>query len=112
MDEDYPDDADGDALRRVAATGADMSRPMEIEFFVAVPGREAGEAVARLVAAAGYRPELVHDEEDDRWDCYCRKTMLATHEGVTAAQRDLDELGRAFGGSSDGWGTSGEPTDT
>ena len=46
MNEDYPGDADGDALRRVAATGANMSRPMEIEFFVAIPDREAGEAIA------------------------------------------------------------------
>jgi hypothetical protein len=29
----YPDDADGDALRRIAAT-ADMSRPMDIDFFI------------------------------------------------------------------------------
>lgn len=30
-----PDDADGDALRTVADAGADMSRPMVIEFSVA-----------------------------------------------------------------------------
>jgi hypothetical protein len=111
MNEDYPGDADGDALRRVAALGADMSRAMEIEFFVAVRDHEAGEAVARLAALAGYRPELVHDEEDDAWDCYCRKTMLPTHEGITAAQRELDELSRPLGGYSDGWGTAGDPID-
>jgi hypothetical protein len=111
INEDYPGDADGDALRRVAALGADMSRPMEIEFFVAVPDREAGEAFARLVAQVGFRPELVHDEEVDAWDCYCRKTMLPTHEGVMAAQRELDELGRPLGGRSDGWGTTGDPID-
>src|SRR5262245_17424089 len=50
MSEDYPDGADRDALRRVAATSADMSRPMETEFFVAVPDREAGKAVAWLAS--------------------------------------------------------------
>ena len=109
MNEEYPGDADGDALRRVAASGANMSRPIEIEFFVAIPDREAGEAIARLAAKAGYRPELVHDEEDDAWDCCCRKTMLPTYEGVMAAQRELDELGRPLGGCSDGWGTTGDP---
>jgi hypothetical protein len=111
MNEDYPDDADGDALRRVAAMGADMSRPMEIDFFVVVPDREAGEAVARLAARAGYRTELVHDEEDDAWDCYCSRRMLPTHEGVVTAQHELDQLGRPFGGRSDGWGTAGDPLD-
>lgn len=28
----YPDDDDGDALRRVAENGSDMSQPMKIEF--------------------------------------------------------------------------------
>lgn len=102
---DYPDDADGDALRRVAATGVDMSRPMEIEFIVAVPGRVTGEAIARLVARAGFRPELIHDEEDDAWDCYCRTTMLPTYGQITAAQRRLDGLIRPFGCYCDGWGT-------
>ena len=37
-------------------------------------------------------PEVVHDAEDDAWDCYRTKTMLATYDGVVEAQRDLDEL--------------------
>jgi regulator of RNase E activity RraB len=103
----FPDDADGEALRRVASTGADMSRPVSIDYFVSVPDREAGEAVARLATRLGYRVEVVHDAEDDAWECYCSKAMLPTYDGVVAAQRELDELSRPFGGQSDGWGTSG-----
>lgn len=91
--------------------GADMSRPMEIDFVVAVPMREAGEAVARLAAHSGYRTELVHDEEDDEWVCYCRTVMLLTYSRIVAAQCELDELSRPFGGRSDGWGTFGDPID-
>jgi hypothetical protein len=111
MSDTYPGDADGDALRRVASQGADMSRPMDIDFFVSVPDRQAGESVARLATGLGYRTELVHDEEDDAWDCYCTKAMLATYDGVVEAQRELDELSRPFGGHSDGWGTSGDWAD-
>src|SRR5262249_33233075 len=107
MSDDYPNDADGDALRRLASTGAEMSRPMEIDFIVTVPDRETGEAFAEIAARSGYRTELVHDEEDDAWDCYCSRTMLPTYEGIVAAQRDLDKLSRPFGGYSDGWGTPG-----
>jgi len=56
-------------------------------------------------------PEVVHDAEDDAWDCYRTKTMLATYDGVVEAQRDLDELSRPFGGRSDGWGTQGDSAD-
>jgi len=48
-----PDDADGNALRLVADSGVDLSRPMDIDFVVAVPDRQAGEAVARLAAVSG-----------------------------------------------------------
>ena len=37
MEDDYPNDTDGDALRRIASLGNDMTRPMEIDFAVAVP---------------------------------------------------------------------------
>ena len=109
MSDTYPDDADGDALRRVASTGADMSGPMDIDFFVVVPDREGGEALAQLAARAGYRTELLHDDEDDAWDCYCTKSMLPTYDGVVTAQCELDQLSRPFGGHTDGWATSGNP---
>jgi hypothetical protein len=34
MSEHLPNDADGDALRRLRATGSDLSRDMEIDFAV------------------------------------------------------------------------------
>jgi len=54
---------------------------------------------------------VVHDAEDDAWDCYCTKAMLPTYDGVVEAQRQLDELSRPFGGRSDGWGTWGNSAD-
>jgi len=114
----FPDDADGDALRRVASLGSDMSRPMEIDFFVAVPDRQAGEQVAQLASLRGYRTRVVEDgdeEEDgevgDTWTCYSTKPMLATYDGVVAAQQELDEISYSYEGRSDGWGTPGNSTD-
>jgi hypothetical protein len=103
---DYPKDDDGDALRRVAADGADMSAPMDIDFFVAVPDEAAGRAVATSADARGYRTSVDRDE-DGAWTCYCTRSMLATYDGVVAAQKELGELARPHGGSPDGWGTFG-----
>lgn len=107
MESPYPNDADGDALRRVVSLGADMSRRMDIDFFVAVPNRTSGEVIAALAAQVGYRTRQVYDEEDDAWTCYCTKSMLATHEGVVEAQRELDMLSEPHSGYTDGWGTFG-----
>lgn len=103
---DFPDDADGDALRRTAEL-ADMSKPMAIDFMVAVPDRAAGERVVRLASQRGYAATVEQDEESGEWTCYCTRRMLATYENVVGAQRELDELSAGAGGHSDGWGTFG-----
>jgi hypothetical protein len=103
---DYPNDADGDALRAVAER-ADMSKPMDIDFAVDVPNHAAGEEVARLASARGYRTAVDCDDTSKRWTCYCTKRMFATYEGVIAVQKELDELSAPVGGQSDGWGTFG-----
>jgi hypothetical protein len=103
----YPDDADGDALRRVASMGCNMTKPMEIDFFVAVPDREAGQRVAELATRRGYRTGVVYDEVDDAWDCYCSKLMVPIYDAVCGAQSELDELSRPVNGYADGWGTDG-----
>ena len=42
-------------------------------------------------------------EDDGR----IRVSVVATYEGVIAAQEELDELSAPVGGKSDGWGTFG-----
>lgn len=103
---DYPKDADGDALRRIAA-GSDMSKPMVIDFAVDVPTEAAGNEVVRLATESGYTPALEFDDDTKRWTCYCSKHMVPTYEAVLAAQQELDQLSAPVGGKSDGWGTLG-----
>jgi hypothetical protein len=81
---DFPDDADGDALRRVAER-SDMSKPTDIDFAVDVPSKRSGEEVQRLAAQRGFRPTLHFDETDQRWTCYCAKRVVPTYEAVIAA---------------------------
>ncbi len=107
MDSDYPRDADGDALRHIAESGSDMSKPMDIEFAVAVPSDVVGRQVAIVAKQCGYRPTVYHDEQDGSWSVYCTRRMLATYESIIAAQAELDELSRPLGGYSDGWGAFG-----
>jgi regulator of RNase E activity RraB len=111
---EYPNDADGDALRRVAADGSDMSKPMLVDFMVAVRDGESGQNVAAAAAHLGYRTQVMQDssEEDDEanaypWTVYCTKKMTLTYEAVVAAQAELDRLSQPYGGYIDGWGTFG-----
>ena len=103
----YPQDADGDALRKVAAHGADMSRPMIIDFSVDASNEEVATSVASLVTSRGYDPKIYHDDESGNWSVYCSRSMLATYEGVVAAQDELNALLQSLGAVCDGWGTFG-----
>ena|SRR5689334_449229 len=107
MGEVYPDDDDGNALRLVASGGADMSRPMTIEFTIAVPSIEGARSLAERIAAAGYSPSLYVDDEDASISLYCARSMLATYEAVVAAQSELNVLCESVGANCDGWITAG-----
>ena len=103
----FPADADGDALRRVAEGGSDMSKPMVIEFSIAVPDQPSGEATAEASASAGFDAIVDHDDESDEWSCYCRMETVATYERLLALQDELQRLASPHGGRIDGWVTAG-----
>ena len=108
MATDYPDDADGDALRRVAADGADMSKPMDIDFFIAASDEATAKVVADKAAELGYRTEICFEDDVgsvDPWTCGCTKAMVPTYQAVIAAQAELDAIARPLGTYTDGWGT-------
>ena len=107
MSAPYPNDADGDALRRVADDGADMSRPMVIDFSVDAPDQGTAIRVSDLVAPLGFDPSVSFDEDTGSWSVYCGKSMLATYDAVVSVQAQLNELLAPLGANCDGWGTFG-----
>jgi regulator of RNase E activity RraB len=107
-DPDFPRDSDGDALGRVAENGSDLSKPMYIDFQIAVPSEASANALGVVAAKLGYRVNVYDSPECKMpWTCQCSTRMLATYEGVLAIQEELYELGAEFGGHLDGWGTFG-----
>ena len=109
MAPDYPNDSDGGALRGVLRNGADMTKPMFIDFHVAVPTEQAAKSLAEIARKLGYRVETYESAECRLpWTCQCSTRMLATHQGVLAVQAELAELSAPFGGFQ----TFGAPLET
>ena len=106
MSTSYPDDTDGDALRNVESSGADMSSSMVIDFSVSAPDERSAREAAELVVARGYDPSL-HQDDDGAWTVYCAKSMLATYDGAVEARKELNELLEPLGCRCDGWATFG-----
>ena len=106
----FPDDEDGDALFAVAKQGSDLSRPMEIDFVIAVPDEKSGMAVARAASKAGFATEVATDDEGD-WICYATREMIPSYQGIIEAQEQLRQLAAPHGGEPDGWETVGNAPD-
>lgn len=101
------DEATRDALRRMESHGSDLSRPLPMDFFVAVPDQKSGELVAAGAAALGFSTEVAKDDEGPAWTCYCMKVITPSYETVRAIEGQLDGLARPVGGHSDGFGSFG-----
>jgi hypothetical protein len=105
----FPDDENGDVLRRMAASGFPFDKPHEVDFFAVFPTMEAANTVARQYMAdhhAGATMAGVETGPHHRAGAELKlvKTMLVTHENVTAFEGLLAERSRQVGGELDGWG--------
>jgi regulator of RNase E activity RraB len=108
MADAFPNDADGDALRRIAHDGSDLSKPMFIDFQIAVRDKSCAEELAVVARKLGYRVSIYDSPECTlAWTCECSTRMVATYESVIAIQNELAEISKRFGGIPDGWGSFG-----
>ncbi len=82
------------ALERYREQGSDLSRPMEVDFFVATPTKEAAEAVAQLVTPRGFVTKVERTEATGGWTCYCTKTLIPSYANVREIERELDAIAR------------------
>jgi len=113
MNTDFPADADGNALRNFIKNGSDLSRPMLVNFHIAVPHEEAAKGLAGAVWKLGYRVENYPSPECSLpWTCECSVRILATYDALGAFQIELAKLAEPFGGHPDGWGSFGNKDET
>ena len=84
---------------------------MKIAFSIDVPDAERARSLAEEIATPGYIPDIFVDDETGSVSIYCAKTMLATHEGVVAAQSELNGICVPFAAECDGWITAGNRQD-
>lgn len=109
-----PNDADGDAMRRLIEDGCDLTKPMDIDFVVAAWKEDEAERISADARGLGFITKVCdggddpeHESDLPPFTCYCTKTMLLDYDNLISTQNELDRIGRSHGGYSDGWGTFG-----
>ena len=101
----YPNDENGDALRRMEAQGDDLSVPRNIEFTVVFPNQNSADLFASHMRALGYEASLEFSEtaEGFPWDVIVVKQMAPSHNEIREFETVLQTAARALGGRNDGW---------
>ena len=106
----FPNDENGWMLRSFVTQGVDLSVEHRVDFHHVLPSEEEAKEFADALDGKGYEID-VHapsDEDiehgDEGWTVTCAKTMIPTHEDISAIQDELGKLAQVHGGSSDGWG--------
>jgi hypothetical protein len=119
MSIEFPDDADGEALKLLAEKGLDMRQAVSFEFSIHVSSEEGARIVSERLRTAGLGEsiEAVYDEgelgegEDmtaqyeqfwPSWTVYVYRTMAPDYRNVVEFQRALADICHDMGEPS-GW---------
>ena len=106
----YPDDASGDALRRMEAKEDDLSRPRNIDFTVVFPDENAAKQFANHFRALGHTVsvEPAGTVPEFSRDVLVVKHMAPSYQEIAAFEASLQRVADTLGGHNDGWGCFSE----
>jgi hypothetical protein len=110
----YPDDANGDALRRMEAEGDVLSRPRNIDFNVVFADERSAEQFAQHFRALGQEVsvEAAGTDQGFPWDVVVVQHMVPSYDGISSFESLLQSVADRWGGHNDGWGCFSEPSST
>ena len=108
----YPNDANGDALRRMEAEGDDLNRPRNIDFTVVFADQISAERFAGHFRGLGHEAsvELTKTNQDYPWDVVVVQHMVPSYDGIGNFEKLLESVAWGWGGHNDGWGCFSEPS--
>ena len=108
MLKDIPNDETGFALKNIIYSGkVELTKPMEIDFFVAVPSLEQGLLLEKRVKELGFNTSVEQDEIGSTWTCYCQKFMFLDYYKIVEIENMLNTISKEYNGYIDGFGTFG-----
>ncbi len=107
----YPNDSNGDALRRMEAQGDDLTQPRDVDFTVAFANASSAEQFAEHFRALGHEVsvEFTETNQDLPWDVVVVQHMVPSHDGITSFENLLQSVADGWGGHNEGWGCFSEP---
>lgn len=109
----FPNDSDGDVLRRLEDAGVDLSLPREVDFYCYAHSKASAASIARKMVELGFSARIFTNSDSTsitkRHSVYGTITIVPSYEQVIAIQSELNVMLADYGTVCDGWGTAVEP---
>ncbi|MCL1036641.1 ribonuclease E inhibitor RraB [Shewanella submarina] len=102
----YPDDDNGKMLQAMAESGIDLTKSLDVDFFLVFEDkRDAESALEDLVAREEEGElEINFNEELEKWELIVTLNMVPEYEAIVAREVELNEFASEYDGMTDGWG--------
>ena len=104
---DWPNDADGDVLRRLQSEGFDFGREVEVDFNVDFENWPPPDGAIRSMTIAMPQAGISMNEGGAYILVQIRAAL--TYPFVIVTQSELTQLARPYGGKCDSWGVWWDP---
>ena len=104
------EDYDARFISQLRRSGVDPFKPVDVDFFLALPTREAAERLAARLEEDLFTPDIRVTEGPGELpvSVQARKVMQINELGIRTAVERLRELATAEGGRYDGWAPGSE----
>jgi hypothetical protein len=102
---DFPNDENGDVLRRMEKNGDNLKVARNIDFYFKFHDMSAAQDFVRkeIDSRDGFTYKL--SKIGAYIDVVVIKEMIPTYDNVTATESDLGDAAICYGGEPDGWGS-------
>jgi hypothetical protein len=100
----FPDDLNGDVLRRMHDGGDDLSQPRVIDFSFVFSDRRGALSFAQMVDDPEKEVCISFYEPKQSWQVAVKYRMVPNHQDITALESELSAKAESVGGKADGWG--------
>ncbi|MCL1125402.1 ribonuclease E inhibitor RraB [Shewanella surugensis] len=102
----YPDDDNGKMLTAMADAGIDLSKALDIDFFLVFDDQRDAESALEGIQTTDLdgEVELLLNDESGKWELIVCLNMLPEYDALVSQESHLNDFSGEFGGVSDGWG--------
>ena len=107
----YPNDDNGDVLRRMEEQGDDLTRARDIDFSVIFEVESAAERFAEHFRTQGFGSSVYFAEtmKESPWNVNVVRHMTPSHQEIGDFETTLQKFANTLGGRNDGWGCFSVP---